>query len=158
MTEKKIPKDSAPVEELKKKLDEYLNGWKRAKADYLNYKKETELRQKEVIEFANARLIAELLPVYENFKKACFHMPEDQQSQNWAQGLSHVKKQFEDFLKNLGIEEIKTVGERFNPEFHEAVESIESKDGESDMVVEEVQAGYMLHGKLVNPAKVKISK
>ena len=73
-------------------------------------------------------------------------------------GFLYIKKQFEDFFKNLGIEEIKTVGEKFNPEFHEAV-SHEDKDGfDSDIVFEEVKAGYTLQGKLLNPAQVKVAK
>ena len=144
---------------LQQKADEYLDGWKRAKADYLNYKKETEVRQREVIEFANARLIADLLPIYEHFKMAVRHVPADQAAVSWVQGFSHVLKQMQDFLKNLGIEEIKTVGEKFNPEFHESIESVTPEnDHPPDMIMEEVQAGYTLQGKVVMPAKVKVTK
>jgi molecular chaperone GrpE len=68
------------------------------------------------------------------------------------------KKPIEDFLKQLGIEEIKTVGEKFNPEFHEAASHEEKEGFETDTIFEEVKAGYTLHGKVIYPAKVKVAK
>ena len=146
------------LEILKKKADEYLNGWKRAKADYINFKKETEKNQKEIISYANAALIAELLPIFDNLKLALSHMPEDIKTSQWAKGLGHVKSQFDEFFKQLGIEEVKTVGEKFNPEFHEAVELAEKEGFEDNTIFEQIKSGYTLHGKLLSPAKVKIAK
>jgi len=146
------------LEIVKQKAQEYLDGWKRARADYLNFKKESESRQKEVIQFANAALIAELIPVFDHFKLACCHVPKDKKDAEWVKGFFHIKKQFEDFLKNLGIEEIKTVGEIFNPEFHEAVSHEEKEEFETDIIFEEVKPGYTLQGKLLSPAKVKVAK
>lgn len=142
----------------KQKADEYLEGWKRAKADYSNFKKESEKRVQEVIGFANAGLVAQLIPVFNNFKLACRHIPQEELEKEWVVGFMHIKKQFEDFLNNLGIEEIKTVGEKFNPEIHEAVEYEEKEDFETDTIFEEVQPGYTLQGKVINPAKVKVTK
>ncbi|MFA5021528.1 MAG: nucleotide exchange factor GrpE [Patescibacteria group bacterium] len=153
------------IEELKaelilaqKKAEEHLDGWRRAKADYLNLKKESESRQGELIQFANAALIAQLLPIFDHFKLACQHVPKDDAKKDWVVGFFHIKKQFEDFLKNLGIEEIKTVGEKFNPEFHEAVVHEKMQGFEADEIFEEVKSGYLLYGKVVNPAKVKVAK
>ena len=146
------------LELAKKKAEEHLNGWKRAKADYLNLKKETENRQMELIQFANAALIAQLLPIFDHFKLALQHVPVEQKKADWVVGFFHIKKQFEDFLKQLGIEEIKTVGEKFNPEFHEAVVHDKKEGFEPDMIFEEVKSGYTLHGKVIMPAKVKVAK
>lgn len=156
------------LETAEKKMAEYLDGWKRAKADYLNLKKETDQRYQELIKFANAGLILELLPVLDNFKLAVLHIPESEKNADWVIGIMHIKKQFQDILKTLGIEEIKTVGEKFNPELHEAVgreenlaEGGEGKDGEEgkeeqsgDIIVKELRAGYMLNGKIIQAAKV----
>lgn len=144
--------------ELKKKADEYLDGWKRAKADYLNYKRDMEKRQEEMAQYANAALIFQLLPAVDHLRIALSHVPKDQESAEWVKGLFHVKRQFDEFLKRLGIEQIKTVGEKFNPELHEAIESVAQEGVESDMVIEELTAGYTLNGKVVNPAKVKVTK
>ncbi|OGY46359.1 MAG: nucleotide exchange factor GrpE [Candidatus Buchananbacteria bacterium RIFCSPHIGHO2_02_FULL_45_11b] len=141
-----------------RKAEEHLDGWKRAKADYLNLKKDNEKFQTEIIQFANAGLIARLLPVFDNYKLALAHVPEDQKKAEWVSGFFHIKKQFEDFLKNLGIEEIKTLGQNFNPEFHEAAAHEEKEGFEPDAIFEEVKAGYLLQGKVIVPAKVKVAK
>ena len=151
--------DDQKIDDIKKVADEYLDGWKRAKADYLNYKKEVEKRQQEIVEFANARMIADLLPIYENYKMAVKHIPADRAKDDWAVGLVYIQSQFQSFLNNLGIKEVKTVGEKFNPEFHESVASVASEnDHPPDTIIEEVQTGYTLHGKVVVPAKVKVTK
>ena len=146
------------IDDLKKIADEYLDGWKRAKADYLNYKKEVEKRQQEIVEFANARMIADLLPIYENYKLAVKHIPADNAKDDWAVGLVYIQSQFQSFLNNLGIKEVKTVGEKFNPEIHEAVAAEEKEGFDPDVIFEEITAGYTLHGKVVVPAKVKVAK
>lgn len=160
MTNKKKEehKDNKELEKLAAKAEEYLNGWKRAKADYLNFKKQSEGRQAETIQYANAALIAELLPIYNNFKLALEHTPDELKANDWLKGVEHIQKQFTEFFKQLGIEEIKTVGEKFNPEMHEAVEMAEEEGFKPDIIFEQVSAGYTLHGKVVNPAKVKVAK
>jgi len=146
------------LELAQKKSEEHLEGWKRAKADYLNFKKEIEKRQVELIQFANAALIAELLPIFDHFKLALQHVPDDQKNTDWVVGFFHIKKQFDDFLKDLGIEESKTVGEKFDPEFHEAVTHEEKEGFDTDTIFEEIKSGYTLHGKIITPAKVKVAK
>lgn len=154
--------------ETKAREAEYLNGWKRAKADYINLQKEKEKERKEIVEFANAALIAELLPVYSNLKKAVAHIDTlintnntnvSTNIKNWAEGVKLIKRQWSDIFKVVGIEEIKTVGEKFNPEFHEAVKKSEEpkEEGKEDIIVEEVEPGYMFKGKVIYPAKVAIS-
>jgi molecular chaperone GrpE len=141
-----------------RQAEEHLEGWKRAKADYLNLKKDSEKYQTEMIQFANASLIAQLLPIFDHYKLAWQHVPEDQKKTDWVIGFGHIKKQLADFFKNLGIEEIKTVGEKFNPEFHEAAAHENQEGIETDMIFEEVKPGYTLHGKVIYPAKVKVAK
>jgi molecular chaperone GrpE len=155
MKEKDLKKE---LEIISKKAADYLNGWKRAKADYLNFKKETEGRQKEIIQFANAALLAELIPIFDHFKLALDHVPKPEREKDWVRGFDHIKKQFEDFLQSLGIVAIKTRGEKFNPEFHEAVAHEKKKNFKTDIIFAEVKPGYTLHGKVISPAKVKVTK
>ncbi len=151
------------LEQLKSQCDEYLNGWKRAKADYLNLKKETEEKQKMILEFANATLLMEVLPVYENLKKALLLINNAQftinnELKSWLEGIKQIKKQLEDLLKDYGIEEIKTAGEKFNPEFHEAI-SREKKEGvESGIIISELSSGYLMKGKVLVAAKVVVAE
>ena len=147
------------LELTKKKMDEYLDGWKRAKADYINLKKDSEKRQVEIVQFANASLILEMLPIYDNLKVAWNHLPnEHKDMKEWIKGIEQIKKQFSALLKNLGIEEIKTVGEKFDSELHEAVSREKAEDTEADTIIEEIKGGYKLYGKVLEPAKVKVTQ
>jgi len=137
------------IEELEKKCEEYLNGWKRERADFLNYKKEEMERINSIIKFANEEMILKFLPVLDNFYLAEAHLPDGDDFKN---GFIQIKKQFEDFLAKEGIEPIEVLGKKFDPHLMEAI------DGDGETVSEEVQRGYTLHGKLIRPAKVKLSK
>jgi len=154
--EKEMLKFEKDLELLEKKNQEYLDGWKRAKADYLNLKRESERKYQDLIKYANAGLILDILPVLDNLKLAIKHIPEDEKSLDWVKGIMHIKKQLEDVLKNLGIEEIKTVGEKFNPEFHEAVDN-DKKAGKEGIITKEAGPGYMMQGKVIQAAKVVVS-
>lgn len=143
------------VEELKKKCEEYLNGWKRERADFLNYKKEEMERIGCMIKYANQEIILKILPILDNFYLAEKHIKDE--------GFLQIKKQLEDFLAKEGIEQIEVLGKPFDPAKMEVVEEIDKKDRgpssiQTGMVAEEVQKGYTMHGKLIRPAKVKISK
>lgn len=143
------------LEEMRKKAEENLNGWKRALADFSNYKKEQEAGQKEFIEFANAQLILEILPIIDSFDAAWRAMPRDLEKNSWAIGIGHIRAQFENLIKNKGIEKIGKVGEKFNPQIHEAVEKIGEIKKEA-VVVEVMQYGYKVEDKVLRPAKVKV--
>lgn len=146
------------LEEARVLVQDNLSGWQRAQADYANFKKETENTRQDVIEFANAAFMSEVLPIYNHFKLALGHIPEDQMKLDWVVGLTHIKKQFQDFLKRYKIEEIKTVGEKFDHNLHEAVSYEEMDDYKSDVIFAEVQPGYTLNDKILIPAKVKVAK
>jgi len=160
MTEEKNAPELDDIESLQKKCAEYLDGWQRAKADYSNFKKEQSKKQDELIQFANAALLAELIPVYNNFKKAYAHMPqsEDKEWQNWQAGIGHIKKQMWDFIQKFGITEIKTVGEVFDPHMHESIGTEKTSEFEPGVISKELDPGYLLHGKILMPAKVIIAE
>ncbi|RLC35009.1 MAG: nucleotide exchange factor GrpE [Candidatus Nealsonbacteria bacterium] len=144
------------LEECQKKRDEYLAGWQRARADFLNYKKDEMERMAELVKFANVELILKILPVLDNFYEAEKKLKSAETED--VKGLLQIRVQFEDFFKRQGVEEIKSLGEKFDPNFHEAVEQVELKDKEPGTIIEEIQKGYTLQGKVIRPAKVKIVK
>lgn len=160
------------LEEYKKLNEEYLNGWKRERADFLNYKKDEMERIGQLIKYANEELILRILPILDNFFIAEKNIPEEMKKDgstgspqvSWAKGLLQIHQQFRDFLKSQGIEEIKAVGEKFNPNFHETIGDVDlarsdlAKSSESGIIVEETQKGYTLFGRVIRPAKVKVSK
>lgn len=148
-----VEKLKIQIKELEQKAEEYLNGWKRVKADFVNYKKEQEQVFSEFVKFANQSLILQILPVLDNFNLAIKHLPEDLKDSEWVKGVLHIKTQLEDIMKTQGLEEIKvTKGELLNPQLHEV---IGGRVG-GNLIVEEVQKGYKLHGKVIRAAKVKV--
>lgn len=158
MTESKKHEDKSQDEltDLQTKCDEYLNGWKRAQADYQNLKKEHEDQMKRLTQITNAGLISQLLPIIDHFELAIRHIPENQEKEEWVQGFYHIKKQFDEFLSKTGIKRIATVGKEFDPNLHEAVSIKEGK--KENEVLEEIQAGYVLGGFVLRHAKVIVSK
>lgn len=145
------------LEQAKTLADNNMDGWKRARADYLNLKKDAEKEKTELAQFANLSLVFELLPVADNFDRAFMHIPDDAQKQEWVKGILGIRQQLQSLLQGIGLEQVKVDG-AFNPELHEAV-SHEKREGvASDTIIEVVEPGYALHGRLVRPAKVKVAK
>ena len=142
--------------EYKKKADDYLNSWKRTAADFENYKKRQEREAKELIQFAREVTVVKMLPTLEALEQALRHSPQDDKFKIWSEGVIKIVHQLEKVLLEMGIEKIKSLGEKFNHELHEAVEMVDG--GESGKIIEEVQAGYKLNGKVIRPAKVKVAK
>ena len=153
------------LEELKKQLlecqkqkEEYLAGWQRARADFLNHKKEEMERVSGLLVYAQEELILKLLPVLDNFDVAEKKLPEDLKKDENVKGLLLIKNQLLDFLKGLGLEEIKSIGEKFDANLHEAVGETETEEKDSGVIFEEIQKGYTIQGRVLRPARVKISK
>jgi molecular chaperone GrpE len=162
MSEEELKKE---IEELKKKLDEteklkneYLAGWQRARADLINYKKEEMERIGSFIKIAQEGLILEFLPILDNFDIAEKKIPNDLKENENVKGLLQIKQQILDFLRKKGVEEIKSVGEKFNPAYHEVVGEVDTDEFETGTIVEEVQKGYKINGRVLRPAKVKVAK
>ncbi|MDD5110642.1 MAG: nucleotide exchange factor GrpE [Patescibacteria group bacterium] len=141
-----------------KLAEENLQGWKRAKADYQNLKRETDQRCREIAGVAGAEMILKMLPVYDNLRTADRHIPAEQQALDWVVGLQQIIKSFGDLLHSLGVEPIPTVGEPFDPSRHEAVAIVPHAGSPSQTIVDEVKPGYTLHGKVLVPAKVMVAK
>ncbi len=130
--------------------------YKRALADYQNLLKQTVREKFEFAKFANEQLLHEILPVYDNLKLALKHASQAPNNDNIKDGVQHVVKQFKSVLKDAGVEEIKTVGEKFDPKLMEAIAPSASsgQEGKGDKVKKEVKPGYKLNGKVIIPAKV----
>jgi len=159
--EKAEQPDEMPTTEIQKwqsRAEEYLEGWKRAKADYLNLKKETDKKLEESMQFANAALILQMLPINDHFKLAMEHIPDGEKEKDWVKGIIHIRKEFQDLLKQFGIEEIKTQGEVFNPELHEAVSKEKAEGVESGKIIKEAQPGYKLFNKVLQHARVVVAE
>jgi len=146
------------LEESEKKAAEYLAGWQRSRADLLNYKKEEMERIGEFLKYASEEFVLKVLPILDNFEIIEKKMPDNLKNDENIKGLLMIKNQLRDFLKSQGAEEVKSVGQNFDPNLHEVVGETEAKDKEKGLIVEEVQKGYKINGRLLRPAKVKIIK
>ena len=156
--EKEIEELKKQLEECQKLREEYLAGWQRARADFLNYKKEEMERIGEFFKYANLNLILKFLPILDNFEIAEKKLPENLKTDVNVKGILQIKNQILEFLKNQGVEKIKSVGEKFDPNFMEVVETVEAKGKASGIVIEEIQKGYKINGRLLRPAKIKVIK
>jgi len=158
-------KECKNCEKYKKENEENKAGWLRALADYKNLQNEISARRSEWAQMGEIQILEDFIPVYENFKKAFYHHLEvnsDNEEykafKNWIDGIGYIMKQFGDILKNHGVEEIKTVGEKFDPRFHEAVSEEEQEGTESYIILKEVDGGYKTKERVIKVAKVIINK
>ncbi|TSC95861.1 MAG: molecular chaperone GrpE [Parcubacteria group bacterium Athens1014_10] len=158
MEDKEIEKLKKELEEEKKKVEEYLNGWKRAQADYANREKEIKKDKENWIKFAHAGLILRFLEIYDHFKQAVNHISEEEKKSEWSKGIIQIKEQFKNLLKSLGVAEIKTVGEKFDLQKHEAIAKEKSEGSDKGAIIKEIQPGYTMNGEVIKPAKVIISE
>jgi molecular chaperone GrpE len=145
-------------EQLKKceqEKKEYLEGWQRAKADFVNYKRDEAARLTTAIQFASEDLFMELIAVLDSFDLGIAAM---EKQGGVEKGVYMIRTQLEDALRRRGLERIAvSAGEPFNPSVAEAVAESESERAPG-CIVEEIERGYTLHGKVLRPARVKISK
>jgi molecular chaperone GrpE len=164
--EKELEELKKKLEEYQKQKEEYLAGWQRERADFLNYKKEEMERIKGFLAYASEEFVSKILPILDNFEVVEKKLPEDSKKDESVKGVLQIKKQIIEFLRSQGVEEIKAMGEMFNPEFHEVTEEVEpsvakameGKEIKSGEIIEEIQKGYKINGELLRPAKVKVVK
>lgn len=153
------------LSKLKAERDEYLEGWKRAKADYENLTRETERKRSEFADWATERVLTQLIPALDQYEVALRFtpkldgIPEDQQRpfENWIIGLEAVRALWWDAAKDLGLEMVRATG-AFDPAIHEAVGEEESDSVPAGEIIRATVNGYALKGKLIRPAKVIVSK
>jgi len=144
-------------EELKKcgaEKEEYLNNWKRERADFINYKKNEMKRMEEFLKYGTEGLIMELIDVLDAIEVARNNLPKVEGLKEWTEGFDSSLDKIEKFLEKFGVKKILVSGSKFDPLLHEAVE-VEEKDGEN---IIEIRPGYTMHYRVIRPARVKIIK
>lgn len=132
-----------------------LAKYTRLMADFQNYKRRTEKEKSDIYAYANEKLITGLLEVIDNFERAVLSETADEK---YAEGMEMIFKQLKRVLEGSGLEEIKALGEGFDPNFHNAVMTEENDNFESGSVTEVLQKGYTLNGKVIRPSMVKVNK
>ncbi len=199
--------EETSLKKLQEDLDVANGNWKRALADFENYKRRKEQENKELVEFAREVTVAKLLPTIDSLEQALKHLPQyttpsanaatppilggeapqlsqgssaelqssppsiggvptagggggsdfPKQFQNWQAGVNGIVIQLDKVLGELGVKKIEALGKKFDPNFHEAVREVES-ESDDGTIVEELQTGFELNGKVIRPSQVVISK
>lgn len=141
-------KEKVKVAEAKAK--EHLDNWQRAQAEFVNLRKRDEESKQDFIKFAKADMIAQIIPVLDSLDLAIGHGHKDMEA---------VRSQFMQILKSNGLEEMNPLGQTFDPGQHEAIAMMPTaKEEEDHKVLDVLQKGYALNGKVIRPAKVRIGE
>jgi len=153
--ENELEKIEKEIEELRKTNEEYLAGWKRAKADYANLEAQSGKRLNIALERELADAIMRFLPIYETFSKALEHFADT--PDETRQGLETALGEFWKTFKDLGVEKIKIEGAA-DPNVHEVIMKQKKEGFESDQIIQEAASGYTINGKLLRAAKVIVAE
>lgn len=138
---------------------DYLAGWQRAKADYLNLKKENETNRHEVSKWAKEGVLTDLFTIADSFEIAFGNKEAwEQAPENWRKGIEYIYSQLQTIFRDHGVEEINPkLDQKFNPQEQEPVATIATdKKEDDDKISEVIKKGYRLHDKIVRPASVKV--
>ena len=143
------------AQQLAQENDSLNDALLRERADAMNVRKRAEEDRIKMGGFYKAMVVKELLPTIDNFERALKSLPKDLEGNDFIAGIEKTVKQFGAILKKLGVERIKTVGEHFDPNLHEAV-TMEEGDGEHEIVSEELQSGYIMGEEVIRHAMVRV--
>jgi molecular chaperone GrpE len=150
LTKNQIEKN---IEDIQKELEEKLNQLKYLQADFDNYKKQFEKEKEIIIKLANENLIKELIIILDDFEQALKQIENEKNKE----GLELLHKKFFNILEKHGLKKIEALGNKFDPNFHEALMK-EISDKENGTIIEELQKGFMLKSKVIRPSRVKIAE
>ena len=155
MSNKKSNKniEQTELDKAKNQIKELTEAAKRAMADLQNYKKRIEEEKREFAKFASANVFMEILPIFDSFERAQNHLPKELADNEWIKGIQSIIKQFEQIMDKFQISKMKTIGEKFDPNKHEA---IAEGPGEKDVITDEIETGYEMNGHTLRAAKVRV--
>ncbi len=157
-------KEETDIDEMKKLLQEkenqcadLLDRLQRTMAEFDNFRKRTIKEKTSLFDDGVRSTIEQILPVIDNFERALSSNTTEDESNPYLQGMEMIYRQFKDILAAIGVEEIKTIGEKFNPDFHNAVMHIEDEAYGENEIVEEFQKGYIYKDKVIRYSMVKVA-
>jgi molecular chaperone GrpE len=151
MSKKKNPE----LEKLEAQIAELTEALQRERADAVNVRRRADEDRTKLASFYKVMILRDLLPAVDNLERALKHTPKDLAEHTYIKGVQGVAKQFEQVFKELGVTRIKTIGEKFDPKLHNAVQ-MEEGEGGVEVVCEELQPGYRLGEDVLRHAMVKV--
>lgn len=147
----------ALAEQLAQENAQITEALQRERADVTNIRRRHDEQILALRSSVKASVVKELLPALDSLERALKHTPEDIADHDYVKGVNGVVKQFEKILTDIGVKRIKTIGEEFDPNLHEAV-GVQDEGGDKEVVAEELQPGYELNGEVIRHAMVKVKK
>jgi molecular chaperone GrpE len=147
------------VESCKAQAQNYMDQLIRLQADFSNFRKRSEREKAEAIRFGKETVVERMISLLDVMEQALAHSHASSDVVNLRKGFEMVVQEFGRLLKSEGAEALKAVGQPFDPHLHEALEQVETqKDEENNIVLEEIQKGYTLNGRLLRPSRVKVAR
>ncbi|MFA6797144.1 MAG: nucleotide exchange factor GrpE [Candidatus Paceibacterota bacterium] len=155
-----IKKLKEKIKKLEAEKTEYMDGWQRERADFINYKKRVEGEKLEIIKYSNENLVSDIIPVLDSFDMAFANKEAwEKVDKNWRVGVEYIHTQLIKILGENGLKEMNPLGEKFDPKFHVAEEHIETDDEKKDGVIVIVKKkGYMLNDRVVIAPSVVVAE
>lgn len=145
------------LEELNREKEEYIDMLQRSKAEFENYKKRTQREKEALRKDVICDVVSEFIKVVDNLERALEFDEEDCNYKTVREGVVLVYKQMNEVLKDLGVEKIECIGEKFDPNLHNAVMHIEDDNYSESEVIEEFQKGYIREEKVIRHSVVKVA-
>ncbi|WP_281285217.1 nucleotide exchange factor GrpE [Alkalicoccus halolimnae] len=149
--------EETEIDQLKQQVQDLEDRLLRLQAEYDNFRRRTKKEKESAAKYKSQSLAESLLPALDNFERALMINPETEEAKSLLQGMKMVHNQLSEALQSEEIEIMETVGQPFDPHMHEAVMQVESDEYDSNIIVEELQKGYLLKDKVIRPAMVKVS-
>ena len=137
--------------------DANMDGWQRAQAEFMNYRKRIERDQARVYEDATMRVVKKYLEVLDDLSLALGNCPQDGDGAEWAQGVELIYRKLLTLLENEGVVMMEVEGEIFDPNLHEAISQEDSPDHESGQIIEVIKNGYLIGERVLRPALVRVA-
>jgi molecular chaperone GrpE len=155
--DEKLDLVKAAWEASEEKASEYLDGWQRAKAEFINYKKRVNRDREQYNKDAVGRVVMKYLPIVDDLERALKDMPQNGDYVKWAEGIELIYRKMVTILESDGVVPMKVEGEMFDPNHHEAVVQIDSDGHDSGQIVDVLQTGYFIGERVLRPARVCIA-
>jgi molecular chaperone GrpE len=146
------------LDEAQERIRDLQDRWHRAQADLANLRRRTEQEKGDVEKFAAMMLVADLLPVLDNFDRAVGTIPGNLAMLTWVHGVILIQRHLQAILEHQGVQPIEAAGQPFNPQLHEAINEVETAEHPAGSITQVYQTGYTMHGRVIRPALVEVAR
>jgi molecular chaperone GrpE len=146
------------LDDLRKKVDDFSDGWQRERAEFANFKKRVTRDQDAEKQNSKLAILRKYLDIHDDLELAIKNMPDHVKSDAWVNGITLIYQKLSNLLNSEGMQPIPAENCAFDPSLHEAISNEEVEGFESGKIIEEIQKGYMIGERVIRPARVRVAK